>query len=224
MITLQAYIESAILPRYKDFDPAHRTDHALQVIAESLKLAKHYDVNERMVYTIAAYHDIGLCEGRERHQLVSGRMLRADERLHEWFTDEEIETMAQAVEDHRASLDHAPRSIYGRIVAEADRLIDPMTVLLRTVQYGLSHYPELDKEEHYQRYCEHLQEKYAEGGYLKLWIPESDNAARLAELRALIADEVRKRAAFEQIYQSLYSSSPVSHSSSFSLFLGKASL
>ena len=76
MITLQAYIESAIFPRYKDFDPAHRIDHALQVIAESLKLAKHYDVDERMVYTIVAYHDIGLCEGRERHHLVSGRMLR----------------------------------------------------------------------------------------------------------------------------------------------------
>ena len=116
------------------------------------------------------------------------------------YGEEEIEVMAQAVEDHRASLDHAPRSIYGRIVAEADRLIEPMTVLLRTVQYGLSHYPELSKEQHYQRYCEHLQEKYAEGGYLKLWIPESDNAARLAELRALIADEARKREAFEQIY------------------------
>ena len=200
MITLQAYIESAIFPRYKGFDPAHRIDHALQVIAESLKLAKHYDVDERMVYTIAAYHDIGLCEGRERHHLVSGRMLRSDEHLRKWFTEEEIEVMAQAVEDHRASLDHAPRSIYGRIVAEADRLIEPMTVLLRTVQYGLSHYPELSKEQHYQRYCEHLQEKYAEGGYLKLWIPESDNAARLAELRALIADETRKREAFEQIY------------------------
>ncbi|MBQ8266122.1 MAG: HD domain-containing protein [Bacteroides sp.] len=200
MITLQAYIESAILPRYKGFDPAHRTDHALQVIAESLKLAKHYVVDKRMVYTIAAYHDIGLCEGRERHHLVSGRMLRSDEHLRKWFTEEEIEVMAQAVEDHRASLDHAPQSIYGRIVAEADRLIEPMTVLLRTVQYGLSHYPELSKEQHYQRYCEHLQEKYAEGGYLKLWIPESDNAARLAELRALIADEARKRDAFEQIY------------------------
>lgn len=200
MITLQAYIESAILPRYKGFDPAHRTDHALQVIAESLKLAKHYEVDERMVYTIAAYHDIGLCEGRERHHLVSGRLVREDKNLRKWFTEEEIVTMAQAVEDHRASLDHAPRSIYGRIVAEADRLIEPMTVLLRTVQYGLSHYPELSKEQHYQRYCEHLQEKYAEGGYLKLWIPESDNAARLAELRALIADEARKREAFEQIY------------------------
>ena len=216
MITLQAYIESAIFPRYKGFDPAHRTDHALQVIAESLKLAKHYVVDKRMVYTIAAYHDIGLCEGRERHHLVSGRLVREDENLRKWFTEEEIEVMAQAVEDHRASLDHAPRSIYGRIVAEADRLIEPMTVLLRTVQYGLSHYPELSKEQHYQRYCEHLQEKYAEGGYLKLWIPESDNAARLAELRALIADEARKREAFEQIYQSQYSSSPINHSSNFS--------
>ena len=200
MITLQAYIETAILPRYKGFDPAHRTDHALQVIAESLKLAKHYVVDKRMVYAIAAYHDIGLCEGRERHHLVSGRLVREDKNLRKWFTEEEIEVMAQAVEDHRASLDHAPRSIYGRIVAEADRLIEPMTVLLRTVQYGLSHYPELSKEQHYQRYCEHLQEKYAEGGYLKLWIPESDNASRLAELRALIADEARKREAFEQIY------------------------
>ena len=201
MITLQAYIESAIFPRYKGFDPAHRTDHALQVIAESLKLAKHYDVDERMVYTIAAYHDIGLCEGRERHHLVSGRMLRADERLHEWFTDEEIETMAQAVEDHRASLDHAPRSIYGRIVAEADRLIEPMQILRRTVQYGLSHYPELTQEQHYLRYCEHLQEKYAEGGYLKLWIPESENTSQLKALRGIIADETRKREVFERIFE-----------------------
>ena len=109
--------------------------------------------------------------------------------------------MAQAVEDHRASLDHAPRSIYGRIVAEADRLIEPMQILRRTVQYGLSHYPELTKEQHYLRYCEHLQEKYAEGGYLKLWIPESENASQLKALRGIIADETRKREVFERIFE-----------------------
>ena len=197
---MRNYIETEIIPSYETFDKAHRTDHVRQVIAESLKLASYYEVDERMVYTIAAYHDIGLCEGRERHHLVSGRMLRADERLHEWFTDEEIETMAQAVEDHRASCGHAPRSIYGCIIAEADRLIDPMLVLLRTVQYGLSHYPKLSKEQHYLRFCEHLQEKYAEGGYLKLWISESDNAAHLTELRAMIADEANKRKLFEQFF------------------------
>lgn len=197
---MKHYLETEIIPRYETFDKAHRTEHVRQVIAESLKLASYYVVDERMVYAVAAYHDIGLCEGREHHHLVSGRMMRADSRLREWFSDEEIEVMAQAVEDHRASNVHAPRSIYGRIVAEADRLIEPMQILRRTVQYGLSHYPELSKALHYSRYCEHLHEKYAEGGYLKLWIPESENAAQLRALRRIIADESQCRAAFEQIY------------------------
>lgn len=197
---MRNYIEAEIIPRYETFDKAHRTDHVRQVIAESLKLASHYEVNERMVYVIAAYHDLGLCEGREHHHQVSGQMMRSDERLRQWFSEEQIETMAQAVEDHRASCGYAPRSIYGCIIAEADRLIDPMLVLLRTVQYGLSHYPELSKEQHYLRFCEHLQEKYAEGGYLKLWIPESDNAVHLAELRTMIADEANKRKLFEQFF------------------------
>lgn len=197
---MKHYLETEIIPRYETFDKAHRTEHVRQVIAESLKLASYYVVDERMVYAVAAYHDIGLCEGREHHHLVSGRMMRADSRLREWFSEEEIEVMAQAVEDHRASNVHAPRSIYGRIVAEADRLIEPMQILRRTVQYGLSHYPELSKDLHYSRYCEHLHEKYAEGGYLKLWIPESENAAQLRALRRIIADESQCRAAFEQIY------------------------
>ena len=198
---MKHYLETEIIPRYEAFDKAHRTDHVRQVIAESLKLASHYEVDERMVYAIAACHDIGLCEGREHHHLVSGRLVREDKNLRKWFTEEEIEVMAQAVEDHRASLDHAPRSIYGRIVAEADRLIEPMTVLLRTVQYGLSHYPELSKEQHYQRYCEHLQEKYAEGGYLKLWIPESENGRQLAALRKIIVNKPLLRDIFDQIFE-----------------------
>lgn len=197
---MKHYIETEIIPQYEAFDKAHRTDHVRQVISESLKLASYYEVDKRMVYTIAACHDIGLCEGREHHHLVSGRLMRSDKRLREWFTEEEMEVMAQAVEEHRASNDHAPRSIYGRIVAEADRLIEPMQILRRTVQYGLSHYPELSKEQHYLRYCEHLQEKYAEGGYLKLWIPESENASQLKALRCIIDDEVQRRAAFERIY------------------------
>ncbi len=54
---------------------------------------------------------------------------------------------------------------------QADRIIDPEVTLRRTVQYGLSHYPEMDKEEQYARFRKHLTDKYAEGGYLKLWIP-----------------------------------------------------
>ena len=197
---LIAYIEQEILTRYDHFDAAHQRNHAEEVIERSLALAEYYDVNTNMVYAIAAYHDTGLCEGRDTHHLVSGRIIREDTKLHEWFDDDQIETMAQAAEDHRASSGHEPRSIYGKIVAEADRLISPKKVIRRTIQFGLDHHPELDKEGQYQRFREHLLEKYSDTGYLRLWIPESDNAARLEELRAIIRDENAMREAFEQLF------------------------
>ena len=155
-----------------------------------------------MVYAIAAYHDTGLSEGRDTHHLVSGRIIREDQRLREWFSETQIETMAQAAEDHRASSGHEPRSIYGKIVAEADRLISPEKVIRRTIQFGLDHYPELDKEGQYQRFRQHLLEKYSDTGYLRLWIPESDNALRLEDLRTIIRDESKMRESFEQLFPS----------------------
>lgn len=197
---LAKYIEEEIIPRYDGFDKAHQREHVTTVIRQALDLARHYDVDPQMLYVAAAYHDTGLCECRETHHLVSGRIIRADSALRRWFSEEQIETIAQAAEDHRASSKSAPRTIYGRIIAEADRQIDPMSIIRRTIQYGLSHYPELDMEGHWQRTLDHLHEKYAEGGYLKLWIPESPNAQRLAELRDIIRDEVRLRGIFEDIF------------------------
>ena len=194
------YIEQDILPSYDHFDAAHQRNHAEEVIERSLALAEHYDVDNDMVYAIAAYHDTGLCEGRDTHHLVSGRIIREDKRLREWFDENQIETMAQAAEDHRASSGHEPRSIYGKIVAEADRLISPEKVIRRTIQFGLDHSPELDKEGQYQRFKAHLLEKYSDTGYLRLWIPESDNAVRLEELRKIIRDEAAMKEAFEQAY------------------------
>ena len=194
---LKTYIEQEILPRYDHFDAAHQRNHAEEVIERSMALAQHYDVEENMVYAIAAYHDTGLCGGRDTHHLVSGRIIREDKKLRDWFDEAQIETMAQAVEDHRASSGHEPRSIYGKIVAEADRLISPEKVIRRTIQFGLDHYPELDKEGQYQRFKAHLLEKYSDTGYLRLWIPESDNATRLEELRKIIRDESKMREKFE---------------------------
>lgn len=199
MKEIQEYIEQEILPRYAEFDRAHSIDHARTVIAESLALAAHYEVDQRMLYVAAAYHDLGLCEGREFHHIVSGKIIRADERLRQWFSEEQIEIIACAAEDHRASSKHKPRSIYGRIVAEADRVIDPEVTLRRTVQYGLNNYPQLDDKGQYERFCAHLQEKYAEGGYLHLWIPESKNSDRLAELRRMIADKELLRQTFDRL-------------------------
>ena len=197
---LQSYVEAEILPRYDAFDKAHRRPHVERVIRDALALAVFYPVDRDMIYAAAAYHDTGLCEDRASHHLVSGRIIREDATLQRWFSPEQIETIAQAAEDHRASLDHEPRSLYGRIIAEADRQIEPETIIRRTVQFGLAHYPELAREEHWQRTLDHLHEKYAAGGYLRLWIPESPNAAKLDELRRLIADEPRLRTLFDALF------------------------
>ena len=197
---LQAYIEAEIIPRYRNFDKAHREEHARSVIAQALELARHYDVDPDLVYAAAAYHDTGLAVDRATHHLESGKVIRADRRLREWFTADEIETIAEAAEDHRASAKTAPRSIYGRLIAEADRLIDPMTIIRRTIQFGLSHYPELDMEGHWERTLEHLREKYGDGGYLQLWIPESPNAARLEQLRRIIREPETLRSVFDKLF------------------------
>lgn len=189
---LKEYVEQEILPRHENYDAAHRPNHIRRVIARSMMLQP-----SAMTYAAAALHDIGICEGREVHHLASGRIIRADKELHRWFTEAEIEAIAQAAEDHRASATSRPRSLLGCILSEADRDIEPETIVRRTVEYGLSHYPELDREGHWQRTLEHLHEKYAEEGYLKLWMDNSPNAAPLKELRELIQDEPRLRKLFD---------------------------
>lgn len=203
---IQKFVFDEIVPKYAGFDPAHKEDHALTVIEQAMLLMDRMsawraaqneetasnwqeDPEREMLFIAAACHDLGLVNGRERHHLDSGIIIRNDPRLRQWFTEEDIETIAQAAEDHRASGKSAPRSIYGKIVAEADRVIDGETIIRRTIQFGFTHYPSLDREAHIKRAVEHLREKYGRGGYLKLWIPWSDNATRLNALQEMIADD-----------------------------------
>lgn len=202
---LKQYIESDILPRYTHFDKAHQLDHITTVIRQSADIAdmlekQGVNVDRDMVYVIAAYHDLGIVNGRENHHTDSGKILMADPVLPHYFTEEQRVTMKEAVEDHRASAKSAPRSIYGRIVAEADRQIDPRTIVVRAVQYGLEHYPELDKAGHLARVKTHLIEKYGEGGYLKLWFEDSPNARKLQELRTMMKDNQAMDAILEDIW------------------------
>ena len=199
-MTLQEYIEQSILPQYEAFDGGHKRDHAETVIRESIKLAHEYHADERMAYTIAAYHDLGLRIDREKHHIHSGEILLADETLRQWFTPEQLLIMCEAVEDHRASSKNPPRTIYGAIVAEADRQIEPETVIHRTMAFSAKLFPNGDFETLYQRSKEHLLEKYAEGGYLRLWLNSERNMRGLQALRELIRDEQQLRALCKQWY------------------------
>ncbi|MBR3728455.1 MAG: HD domain-containing protein [Muribaculaceae bacterium] len=202
---IREFVEREIVPRYDGFDAGHGRDHVQTVISQALSLAQYYpEVDRCMLLVAAAYHDLGLAFGRELHHIHSARIVREDERLQQWFNEDEINTIADAAEDHRASSDHEPRTIYGRIVAEADRIIDGETIVRRALQYGLKHEPGLDREGQYRRLMEHMHEKYDYGGYLQLWIPESDNAKQLEAFRQTLANEEAFRRLFDTIYDCLH--------------------
>ncbi len=188
---LKEYIQQAILPLYQGFDQAHGPEHARHVIENSLELIPaarelYGDVDADMVYTVAAYHDTGLQFGRENHGVASGRYLMADQELRRWFTPGQLETMRDAVEDHRASSGHEPRSVYGRIISEADRDIDPERIIRRVIEYGYATYLDLTDEEQVQRAVEHMKQKYGEGGYMHRYLPCKKNEDGLAKLRHML--------------------------------------
>ena len=202
-LDLVEFIETKILPQYAAFDAAHNMEHVTRVIRHSLELVKATGADINMVYTIAAYHDLGMSGPRAVHHITGGKILATDARLKKWFSPEQLQVMREAVEDHRASASHSPRSIYGKIVAEADRDLDSDIVIRRTIQFGLANYPELDYEGQWHRFKEHMDNKYSKDGYIKLWIPNSPNAARLNDLRNLIAQPAELRKAFDRIYKEI---------------------
>lgn len=199
-LDLVEFIETQILPRYAAFDRAHNLEHVTRVIRNALDLVRVTGADINMVYCIAAYHDLGMSGPRAIHHITGGKLLAADARLKRWFSAEQIKIMREAVEDHRASASHAPRSLYGKIIAEADRDIDVDTIFRRAIDYGLANYPELDYEQQWQRFRQHMDEKYSVNGYIRLWIPGSPNERRLNDLRNIIAQPQLLRQHFERLY------------------------
>ena len=202
-LTSMEFVEKQILPRYTAFGESHGLYHVTRVIKNSLELARMLGADINMTHTIAAYHDLGMEGPRAIHHITSGKILTADARLKKWFSPEQIKIMREAVEDHRASASHAPRSIYGKIVAEADRDIDIDTVFTRAIQYGIEHDPDKDKEWQFKRFDSHMEEKYSNNGYIKLWIPHSPNEKKLKELRDIIVNKELLRQYFDKIYDKI---------------------
>ena len=204
-LEIMEFVERQILPRYNAFGESHGLRHVTRVIKNSLRLADVTGADIDMVYVIAAYHDLGMEGPRAIHHLTSGKILMADARLKRWFNADQ---MKEAVEDHRASSSRQPRSIYGKIVAEADRDIDVHEIFLRAIQYGKENDPDKTVEEHWERFAQHMDEKYSNNGYIKLWIPNSPNEKALKELRNIIEDKKLLRKAFDDIWKEMSEINP----------------
>lgn len=178
------YIENEVFPLYDRNEEGHGIKHIKTVIERSLKFARKNNVDLDIAYTVAAYHDIGHYIDRKRHEIISAEIFMEDEKVKKWFSDEQRNIIKEAIEDHRASSNHKPRSIYGMIISTADRTIaDIDNSIRRAYLYGKRNYIGLSEEEQIERVYSHLTEKYGENGYAKVYLEDEQFDKAIAELR-----------------------------------------
>ncbi|MFI3296762.1 MAG: HD domain-containing protein [bacterium] len=183
------YLEEKILPCYDSYDKGHNREHIVEVVRGAMELAQEREVDIEMVITSAYFHDLGLCQGREIHHLASAKMLRNDLFINQYFTPTQIDIIAEAIEDHRASAKSNPRSIYGEILSSADRIIKLDTIIIRSYYHSEKHYPHFTFDEHIERIHNHIVTKYGENGYLRVPILTENNRLELQKLRAKLVNE-----------------------------------
>ncbi|MDO4963387.1 MAG: HD domain-containing protein [bacterium] len=188
---LRKYIEENIFPEYSKNESGHSLSHIKYVIERSFQLVKenNLDVNLDMVYTIAAFHDIGHHIDSKTHEIISADIMYKDDNLKNYFTGEELITIKEAIEDHRASSKEDPRSIYGKIVSSADRNNTVEDCLRRTYTYGKKLSPDATDEELFLRAYDVLVNKFGENGYAKFYFKDSVYEKFLKDLRTLLSNK-----------------------------------
>ncbi len=188
---LKNYIEENIFPEYDKNETAHGLNHIKYVIERSNELVKenNLDVNMDMVYVIASYHDIGHHIDSKTHEIISAEIMSIDEKLKEFFTDEERTIIKEAIEDHRSSSKSEPRSIYGKIVSSADRNDTVEACLKRSYTYGKKLNPNATDEELYINAYDVLTKKFGEKGYAKFYFKDKKYESFLKDIRNLLKNK-----------------------------------
>ena len=172
---LQNYIETEIFPLYERNEPGHGIDHIHTVINRSLYIAKEYEINKNIVYTVAAYHDLGHYINPKIHEKLSADIFMKDNKIKKWFTEEEIQIIKEAIEDHRASSNHEPRNIYGKIISTVDRTIKSIDLSIKRAHtYTINNLPKMTEKERIQKVYEHLNDKYGSNGYAKTYLYDEE--------------------------------------------------
>lgn len=188
---LKKYIEENIFPQYSKNDKGHGIEHIKYVIKRSFELINQNDleVNQDMVYLIAAYHDIGHYINPKEHEKISAVIMMKDDNLKQFFSNEELLIMKEAIEDHRASSDYEPRSIYGKIVSSADRNNTVEQCLERSYYYGKRLEPNASDKELYERAFLHLNKKFGDNGYAKFYLKDKVYEEFLSNIREILKDK-----------------------------------
>lgn len=187
---IKQYIGDEIFPAYEQH-AGHGIPHIEYVIRRSMNFADSVPgVNYDMVYVVAAYHDLGRKIDNEHHEIESAKMFLNDEFMRSVFSDGERKIIAEAIEDHRASSKHEPRSIYGRIVSSADRSTSVTEILSRIYDYNRALHPDYSEDETIADCCRALRVKYGADGYArtKIFFDDPEYEEFMEEIERITSD------------------------------------
>lgn len=176
--SLKTYIENFIFPQYSKNDEGHQLKHINEVIERSFELSP-LKLNPNIIFTVASFHDIGSYISRKNHEIESAKIMMKDEFLKNFFSQKELIIIKEAIEDHRASLNRMPRSIYGKLISSADRSTNLDDFILRAykaviksrslVNNGIPSNRNFTHEEIIEAIYNHLVEKFGISGYAKMY-------------------------------------------------------
>lgn len=162
---LKEYIETKILPEYDLNDKGHNQDHINFVLKRAFEISKNYDINYNILYTSVSFHDIACHINRELHEKLSAEVAFNDIFLNEFFCNEEMNIIKEAIEDHRASSKNIPRNIYGKILSSADRKVSIKEYFIASLFFGVEDFNSLDKNKIIEDSYNFAIKKFGKQGY-----------------------------------------------------------
>ena len=171
---LLLYTETRVIPEYEQNDPAHGVDHARYVVRRAILFGLEAGVDITLCFLAAAWHDSMHHVDRKNHEMLSAEKFYEDGFIRTKLSAEDLETVKEAIEDHRSSLKGEPRSIYGKILSSADRTTDYKKAISRTDKFLKKRNPEMTLEERIDTSYEYIKDKYGVNGHAKVYFKDED--------------------------------------------------
>lgn len=173
-------------------DGAHDKNHIIDVIQNAYSISSKMKLNTDLAVFSALYHDIGLLLGnREEHDINGYKWICRNQKLKQYFDEYEINIIAHAVKEHRASYKGNYFSIYSVIVSDSDRSLSIETMIRRSYLYNKD-----KSNDVYNTVYSYLKKKYGYGG-VELHLDFSKEI--LEESRKILSNEKEFKFHYDRI-------------------------
>ena len=102
-------------------DPAHDFEHVMRVYRNAERICKNENGNKKLILSAVLLHDIIKIKNRKDSALKSAKLSKKILKEN-YFLDDEITIISDAIKEHSFSKGKIPSTIEGKILQDADRL------------------------------------------------------------------------------------------------------